>query len=305
MKKIAARNARQPLLAAVCLAAAGCALETQAEQNGSPEAPLGRTESELRRSDFGMSRSLEALDATGAWQTVPLPAWAFPTTDSTARGPLFDRGVTSFTNLSWVGDANSYIDVFDSPLLSTIVIGGVPVTIDGSSNGSFFRVFYPYASNAELRLFFMEREFRFPRAVNVALPAGSRWRALRHYDRGECSEAVSYRTLLDAIISGLTPRLDAALREKDLGGATLSGSASGTPTLRLGTWGVPANADTFTVRANYRVGACDGLMRSSFTGRFATSGGLPTFTVTSVSAPLDFGDDACAGGLALLAGHWF
>lgn len=308
MMQTVVKNARQPLLLAFCVAASGCALEAQTEVGASGDEPVGTAAGELSRSDFGMSRSLSVLDSTSTWETVPLPAWSLPTTDSTARGPLADAGVTSFTNLSWVGDANSYIDVFDSSLISTFSLFGTSITVDGSSSGRFFRVFYPYASNAQVTLTLpppFERVVRFPRAVNVALPAGSSWRALRHYDRGECSEAVTYRTLLTAIIAGLTPRLDAALREKDLGGATLTGSARGTPTLRVGTWGVPPNFDTFTVNANYHVGACDGAMPISFTGRFGVSGALPTFTITNVSVSLDFGDDACAGGLAFLAGLWF
>jgi hypothetical protein len=107
--------------------------------------------------------------------------------------------------------------------------------------------------------------------------------------------------MLTAIIDGLTPRLDAALRAEDLGGATRSGPATGTPTIRVGTWGLPGNPDTFTVKAGYHVGACDGAMTLSFTGRFGVSGVLPTYTVTNVSASLDFGDDFCAGGLAFIA----
>lgn len=302
------KQAHRPLFFAFCVAASGCALDAQTDAGASREEPVSTTESELRRSDFGMSRSLQVRDPSGTWETVPLVAANSPTTVSTDRGPISDTGITSFTNLSWVGDANSYVDVFDSSLITTFSLFGPTITIDGSSSGRFFRVFYPFASNAESMLFLpppFEGTFRFPRATNVALPAERSWRALRHYDRGECSQTVTYTTMLRAIIDGLTPRLDAALRAEDLGGATRTGPATATPTVRVGSWGLPTNPDTFTVRANYHVGACDGAMPISFTGRFSVSGVLPTFTVTNVSVSLDFGDDFCAGGLAFIAGHGF
>ena len=176
MMQTVVKNARQPLLLAFCVVASGCALDAQTDAGVSGEEPVGTAAAELSRSDFGMSRSLSVLDSSGSWETVPLPAWSLPTTDSTARGPLADAGVTSFTNLSWVGDANSYIDVFDSSWISTISLFGTPITVDGSSSGRFFRVFYPYASDAQITLTFpppLGGVVRFPRAVNVALPAGS------------------------------------------------------------------------------------------------------------------------------------
>ncbi len=296
------RNARQPLLVACCVAASGCALDARTDAGSLSEGPVDATQSELRRSDFGMSRSVRVRDASGTWQTVPLVAANIPTTVSTDRTPLADTGISSFTNLSWVGDANSYVEVFDSSLITTFSLFDPPIASDGSSCGRFFRVFYPHASNAETMLYLpppFEGILRFPRALNVALPEGRSWKALRHYDRGECSQEVTWTTMLTAIVDGLTPRLDAAL--SDLGGATRSGPATGTPTIRVGTWGLPGNRDTFTVKAGYHVGACDGAMTISFTGRFEVMGVLPTFTVTNVSTSLDFGDDFCAGGLAFIA----
>src|SRR5262245_30095114 len=109
----ALQTARVATLAAATLAA-GCAARVLDEAPNAEE--TATASSELRRWDLGLERSLRVLDPRSGWQIAPVIPWTRPITYSTLTGPLHDRGVASMTQLQWVGDSSSYIDVFDNPL---------------------------------------------------------------------------------------------------------------------------------------------------------------------------------------------
>jgi len=289
----------------VCLplavAASACALESpDADISAEPEEErIASVREELRRSDFGQSRSISVRDQTGTWQSGMIPPSHGTGMLTTASGALRDAGVTSVRALSWVGDANSYIDVFDQDFATT------QVWAPGSGGPQFARLRYPWPSNASFTIFLPigggSTGVNVPRAFNAELPAGRTWKAFRHYDRGECSAETPWSTFLDGLKDALTAKLDDGLREKGLGGATLDGEMTGT--LQI----VPSGTgDVYRVRARYDVHRCAAKMDLGFALRLGASDRAPR--VELVGAPtvgFDFGDDVCAGFAALAKGYGF
>src|SRR5689334_14489399 len=97
------------------LAAAGCAMDPGAQRADPTAEATATSDAELRRSDFGQARSLAVTDQAGRFQG-DLPLFGRAATTFAPGVPLgaFARaGVTEVRRVSWVGDANSYLDVFD------------------------------------------------------------------------------------------------------------------------------------------------------------------------------------------------
>jgi hypothetical protein len=274
--------------------ATACTLESN-------EAPAGddvdTQASELRRSDFGQSRSLSVRDQTGTWRGDMLPRFHGTGTLSTALDPLRSAGVTSIQSLSWVGDANSYIDVFDQDFRS------VTAWPPGTGGPQFVRVRYPWPSNASWSLFWPTggSGTTIPRALQVDLPGGRQWKAFRHYDRGECSAETSWSTFLDGIKTSLGSKLGTEFAARGLGRVTLRGAMTGN--LQI----VPTDfGDVYRIRATYDVERCSAQMDVGFGLRIGTSERAPRVTVDGTpTVRFDFGDDACAGLVALSQGYGF
>ena len=285
----------------LAIAASACTLESPDDSLSaeSGQETIGSVSEELRRSDFGQSRSISVRDQRGTWQSGMIPPSHGTGMLTTASGALRDAGVTSIGAVSWVGDANSYIDVFDQDFVTT------QVWAPGSGGPQFARLRYPWPSNASFTLFLPigggSTSVTVPRAFNAELPAGRVWKAFRHYDRGECSAESPWSSFLDGLKDALTSKLDDGFREKGLGGATLDGDMTGT--LQI----VPSGTgDIYRVRARYDVHLCAAKMDLGFALRLGTSDRAPR--VELVGAPtvsFDFGDDVCAGFIALAKGYGF
>lgn len=291
------------LLPIVCLplalVASACTLETpdDAAPPETEEGSTGTVSEELRRSDFGQSRSISVRDQTGAWRSGMIPASHGTGTLTTASGALRTAGVTSIQALSWVGDANSYIDVFDQDFVSTQVWSPT------SGGPQFARLRYPWPSNASFTFFlpFGGSPITTPRAFNAELPTGRAWKAFRHYERGECSAETSWPTFLGGLEDALTKKLSDGFARKGLTGATLDGDMVGT--LQI----VPdATGDIYRVRARYDVHRCSSKMDVGFALRIGTSERAPRVRLEGVpTVSFDFGDDACGGLAALKEGYGF
>lgn len=281
------------------LALGGCTMETDA---GVPEGePTAGETQALRREDFGQSRSLAVTDQGNVYRgDLPLwPRWSTTFAPSIVGGAFRSDGVTSIRRVSWVGDRNSYVDVFTNDLGAA------------TSAGTFRRYQFPYASGQQRAFYsFPTGGFTFtPAAYSFDLPTTSTWRSVRVYDRGECSAEATYRELGDGIVSGLTTKLDEQFRDSGLGGASLREPSRVRPLLSAAAGGI--STDRFEIATKYRIATCSGDLDLTIQGRFVRSGNAPSFSISSVNAHMDFGNDACAGFLTFggsLAGkfdHWF
>lgn len=268
----------------LALVASACTLESPADApppQETEEGTTGTATEELRRSDFGQSRSISVRDQGGTWRSGMIPPHHGTGTLTTASGALHDAGVTSMQALSWAGDANSYIDVFDQGF------GAVQVTPPGGSQ--FARLRYPWPSSASTAMFLPWGTFSLPRAFNAELPAGRSWRAFRHYDRGECSAETSWPTFVAGLERALTTKLNDALAKKGLTGATLDGDMVGT--LQI----VPdGTGDIYRVRARYDVHRCSSKMDVGFALRIRAAERAPQVQLEGApTVSFDFGDDLC------------
>ncbi len=281
------------------LALGGCAMQTDAAPDEDDVA--AQETQELRREDFGQSRSLAVFDQSNTYRG-DLPLWARLSTTfapGIVGGAFRDEGVTSIRRVSWVGDRNSYLDVFTGDLSTA------------TSAGTFRRYQFPYASGQQRAFFsFPSGSLTFtPASYAFDLPTTTTWRSVRVYDRGECSAEASYRELGAGIVSGLTAKLDEEFRKSDLGGASLREPARVRPLVSSGAGGI--STDRFEIATKYRVATCKGDLDLTIQGRFVRSGNAPSFSITSTTAHMDFTDDVCAGfltfggSLAQKFSHWF
>jgi hypothetical protein len=108
--------------------------------------------------------------------------------------------------LEWKGDAHSFIDVFDQPIFS----GSPEEVAEGASAGNVLRLRYP-SPDASCALERFELN-TLGGQLNTPLPWGGA-RAFRHYDRGRCSAAFSWRQVIDAFAEGLETGIDRRILE--------------------------------------------------------------------------------------------
>lgn len=148
----------------------------------------------------GTPRLLQVDGSDGSWSPDLAAAGSTRTLSEVLlaiEGPY-----TPFTRVRWRGDPNSYVDVYDVPVLN--------YDVDGARFASVVRLPYPEFAFSP---FVGEYE---PGAIFDAAPLPPnvpQWRgarALRMYDRGECSGAVSWRELGDGFADGF----DRVLREE-------------------------------------------------------------------------------------------
>ena len=264
----------------------------------------GSTESAMRRRDFGQNRRLAIIDQAGTLRSnLPVD---LDNTFTPVAGTFQSFGVTSLREAHWAGDANTYLDVFETSL-----------STEGrfATTGAVARYQYPFASNSMTRGFFFclpgypcgtpppATETTVRLDLTSVFP-GRVARSIRMYDRGECSGEAPWAEVLDGIGRGIATGIDGGLRARGLSGASFR-SMTGTP--RIGTT-LSGNADDHvSIRSEYNVNNCSGRMYVNFSGKFAVTAGRPSFRLDpgTLNVSLDFGDDFCAGGLALGAGFGF
>jgi hypothetical protein len=112
-----------------------------------------------------------------------------------------------FDTVRWRGDANTYVDVFDTPLLQALPDGTV---IDGAEFGNFVRFTYPGSFASSFVASFDVAD----EAASLGVPFQGAV-SLRMYDRGECSGDSSWSDLAAGIVEGLDPALVAAIENAD------------------------------------------------------------------------------------------
>lgn len=216
----------------------------------------GRQGASLRQADDGELRSLEIIANTWfANRYVPQDGQSVSYSRAnlkSASGPY-----SSLTKLEWVGDSNSYIDVFDVPIMDVDASGAfVPLYAD---EGSFARWPYPYGTAADGNTSPPMVHDIYPGAagafVNYDVRYGD-WQALRVYDRGECSASTPW----EAIYAGIQTQLIEGFAEFDLEVQSMSL----TPRLHA-----QIAYDTFVVEATIvHPNFGDGAIGISFEGRF-------------------------------------
>ncbi len=107
-----------------------------------------------------------------------------------------------FTRVQWRGDPNSYVDVVDVPVLNQ--------GVDGAPFASVVRLPYPASAFSPLVAEYEPGSIFDAAPLPPQVPRWRGARALRMYDRGECSSAVSWRDLGDGFADGF----DRVLREE-------------------------------------------------------------------------------------------
>lgn len=269
---------RSFVLVLATLCATGCSVEATADE------PVATEEEALRREDFGQSKSLSVVDADGSVHAAP-SMWS-QNTYSTNAAFLLANSVSSVRELHWVGDANTYIDVFDNVL-----------ALNGTSMfpSSVARFNYPFASNSQTTsLGFClpygggcTSSITSPTAVKLDLRSvfGSRAaRAFRIYSRGECSGEAPWSEVVSSIGTGIATEMGKPLV-----------SITGTPIVGVSSSGW--SSDKLQIRSSYDIGTCSGRAYIDFRGSFVASEGRPAFRLesTSLRTSVDFGDDFCAG----------
>lgn len=263
-----------------------------------PEGELGTSEEGLRRLDFLQSRSMSVIAQDSRSVLLPID---LSNTFSSGVGTFGSQGVSSVRSINWVGDANSYVDVFADRL-------------DGSSTtGRVARFHYPFASNSTTAMprlclpgFPCPAATPAPTSVSldVAGALGHNALGVRMYDRGECSGESSWRETGSSIGTAIAAKVDAELRARGLGATTLR---SITVTPMLGRTLTDSASDRVLIRSSYDIATCSGRLYIDFRGSFGASGAAPTFNVetATIATSMDFGDDVCAVGPAIASGHFF
>lgn len=137
--------------------------------------------------------------ASTAFFTPPPGVW-------TQTAWHIEREIGSLEALRWKGDARSFIDVFDQPIFS----GTAGEGSEGASYGNVLRLRYPYGESSCEHVHFDLDELG--RAIDTPL-AWADARAFRHYDRGRCSVATSWREFLDQFAQGLEDGIDQRIRD--------------------------------------------------------------------------------------------
>ncbi|MBX3270455.1 MAG: hypothetical protein KF729_09355 [Sandaracinaceae bacterium] len=115
-----------------------------------------------------------------------------------AEGPY-----VPFVRVHWRGDPNSYVDVFDVPVLTQAT--------DGAPFANVVRLPYPEPATSPFVAAYEPGPSFDAAALPLQVPRWRGGRALRMYDRGECSGAVSWREFAEALATGF----DVALLEAD------------------------------------------------------------------------------------------
>lgn len=151
-----------------------------------------------------------------------------------------------FETVNWRGDPNSFVDVFDVPILGV----NDNVVVDGASFGSIVRIPYPSLASSSLVTSVRPGDVfeAAARTWTLGVPAWRGGKALRMVDRGECSASVSWRDIAQGFADGL----DRELGNDPERQAEVAGNWVLTPTLRQGGFGA-GDVDRFSFTRLYEV----------------------------------------------------
>lgn len=208
----------------------------------------------------GTDRLLLVRDLDGMWSPT---SYHHPNRTVTVSAPLL-REYSPFDRVRWRGDPNSFVDVFDVPILT------LNAPDRGARFGNVVRLLYP-RSAVDPNPVELDLEAEFTRQAAQWHQSPPQWgvgRAFRMYDIGECSGAVSWRDLGEGFAAGA----DQALFESE--DATEAGQWALTFELRQE---FRADSDQFTFTRPYEVcargefGECteiDIIVRVQLVGRF-------------------------------------
>jgi hypothetical protein len=179
-------------------------------------------------------RLLQVRALDGTWSETSFHS---DTVTFTASAPIL-REFSPFDAVRWRGDPSSFVDVFDVPILD------VAAPKEGARFASVVRLPYPRTANdSEVLEFDPGADFARARSGWArSVPEWRGGRALRMYDRGECSAAVSWRDLGEQLAVGVDGAFHG--RGRPLGSWTLTYEL-GQPLFRDG--------DNFTFTRPYEV----------------------------------------------------
>lgn len=181
-----------------------------------------------------------------------------------------------FDSVRWRGDSSSYVDIFDVPILGFDDDGSF---VDGNEFGNVVRVYYPFGVTSS-NILAVD-----PAVVAAAanLPLG--WdggRALRMYDRGECSAAISWRDIGESFADGLDREIVPGIQAEGVD-AIPSGNWTITPIIRDEFRGTRDRLRMFRRYEVQTLGIHLALVSVTFEGRFEAQGGRLQFDLLSLS----------------------